>query len=1773
MKNTNYERWDSCIYDGDSAEDRQILNNILRGDAFIEKLTGFSQIYKTRDGEDRVLFVDLGDKRFAFLLRLTGHRYNHLKYLKNYRYIQSFVERVNLTDNILQDEDNVVENVAQEQSSRVYYFNRRLVVLDATQENALTTPTPLVVTGGAGTGKTMIACIKIQQWLADRDASDTSPILYVSLSAALVHEIEHALRTIGITSQDVHCKTYQQVMLEKDTSLAGRNIVDFTHFSEWFTAQYLTKSKVKKSEIAKRLNQEDAKGVYEVFREIAGGLRTERSARSLLACKISDIAVALDAYMQFLLTNGDYDPALCAVEVESSYYGCIVDEAQQFTPQQWLMLCKLVPHTECAPNIIFVGDEYYQRSFDSQCLLREKITLLTQYYPVNQLVLEQGYRLPENVKTFTNHLVTLRNLLHVNVATRSERVLTSDANVMAGNVVVERASPQLIQQLKLQTQLPHCFVITSEKSRKRAAARFGADSLIFTPNEVGGQECEKAIVFELFGQDNDDLLLMSLDVSASHTSLRLDESQPVLIKKGADYFLHGYNGKKWCFANLDKNIINTHPQLRFPEVGAEPVYVQATEDLKALYIYLEQKKLHMVQDDPMLANIEKRLRESKKHTPAGGGMQQDDIITWVNARIIACTRLTDILWVLFPEQTKYPLLFEFLKPALKSSDLDLINVELDSASLRQEWLEFADRLQLKFTPENAQKAREIYLRYGLTEEDIELRKASLLSRSVIIQSLTTSQQTQKEFLNQFYFYLTSHKLAVFFQEHSIENLKLLVKDDCSLLEKILQVKSHSNILYDYFLENVHQFTLLENLYSSDELLQLIIKTSNVGMLKLLITFGRDLTPEEEQQYANCYPEVKKIFKHSLKILLTGKSFLGFLFYEHIETLFKVYFDAFIDSNFNKQLLISRSVIPFLYDNDYENINYNEETFIMAVNVGNLDFVKNCVTDPNRKYMLTSVAVYISVILFEQYEILDFILNNIDPCQVGKILLFAIKQQNTTVIDSCVAHRFNLIYNYDYIISEVEIEFSDLIESNIILKQEFVKYNLAKALLQKLSIRNLSAYFNFLINNNQLSELMSSINYVFKPSLDTESIYHTTSLNPMKMYDMTMNKGNFVIVFEFLLGKKEDFKKFLLNNLKKHVSQPQNSILFTLADYSFVYNDKSTTFLELAYEYGADWFVLEYVRAAVLKVGIIEGLGSKIVGFDIENGKQTLLNWVLSQFQYTKEIIFEYLYNNNSELNALQEFYGPEVLLDILIKHKNIRLIQLLLAFGKPLENNVVLEKYTMYSRFKACHKNSIRVHLKSCATQKDLYLALFDDLDILTKYLKNNVDSSEPRHVIQYGYFDPNNSSLLENMDFLFSALLVGNTQVFECYIEKFGISQFMSLKFYSYPVYLTLIHFNQYEIFAKIAHLFDINYNTLSFVYALKIMSPCFLDLIMQYPVNLLILSRDQTAEILTSYDYLLKKSGELSLSPLVLKEVIKFKMLSSNQFSKNDCYEYLRCVELGDKELGIYDDNAPFKNIDSSVLRLFLTSTYVFTDCLYSDCMEKSKICYTETLLYKLSNTVCDSYGNIGLHIAYKLDAPVLIDLFGYLDAVDQIAHENKYTTIGLAFIRMRDMTQSSALRAIDQDLIHQIIKIRGVRRSYQMCKSNPEWMPIHAAIECQSSLILTTILQIDNTVINAKYQNRTPVFMVLQQYATMSIKVMKLMLMILNKYGADFRQDQAELCEMLRSLEQIVPEEEKKFFNDIIELFPEYRTIRPTLSFFAPHESFNSENALTHFNPTTR
>ena len=859
MKNTNYERWDSCIYDGDSAEDRQILNNILRGDAFIEKLTGFSQIYKTRDGEDRVLFVDLGDKRFAFLLRLTGHRYNHLKYLKNYRYIQSFVERVNLTDNILQDEDNVVENVAQEQSSRVYYFNRRLVVLDATQENALTTPTPLVVTGGAGTGKTMIACVKIQQWLADRDASDTSPILYVSLSAALVHEIEHALRTIGITSQDVHCKTYQQVMLEKDRSLAGRNIVGFTHFAEWFTAQYLTKSKVKKSEIAKRLNQEDAKGVYEVFREIAGGLRTERSARSLLACKISDIAVALDAYMQFLLTNGDYDPALCAVEVESSYYGCIVDEAQQFTPQQWLMLCKLVPHTECAPNIIFVGDEYYQRSFDSQCLLREKISLLTQYYPVNQLVLEQGYRLPENVKTFTNHLVTLRNLLHVNVATRSERVLTSDANVMAGNVVVERASPQLIQQLKLQTQLPHCFVITSEKSRKRAAARFGADSLIFTPNEVGGQECEKAIVFELFGQDNDDLLLMSLDVSASHTSLRLDESQPVLIKKGADYFIHGYNGKKWGFAKLDKNIINTHPQLMFPEVGAEPVYVQATEDLKALYIYLEQKKLHMVQDDPMLANIEKRLRESKKHTPAGGGMQQDDIITWVNARIIACTRLTDILWVLFPEQTKYPLLFEFLKPALKSSDLDLINVELDSASLRQEWLEFADRLQLKFTPENAQKAREIYLRYGLTEEDIELRKASLLSRSVIIQSLTTSQQTQKEFLSQFYYYLTSHKLAVFFQEHSIENLKLLVKDDCSLLEKILQVKSHSNILCDYFLANLQQFTLLENSYSGDELLKIIIKTENIGMLKLLVAFGRDITADEARNYDNFYPDlIKKI---------------------------------------------------------------------------------------------------------------------------------------------------------------------------------------------------------------------------------------------------------------------------------------------------------------------------------------------------------------------------------------------------------------------------------------------------------------------------------------------------------------------------------------------------------------------------------------------------------------------------------------------------------------------------------------------------------------------------------------------------------------------------------------------------------------------------------------------------------------------------------------------------------------------------------------------------
>ena len=1188
----------------------------------------------------------------------------------------------------------------------------------------------------------------------------------------------------------------------------------------------------------------------------------------------------------------------------------------------------------------------------------------------------------------------------------------------------------------------------------------------------------------------------------------------------------------------------------------------------------------MVQDDPMLANIEKRLRESKKHTPAGGGMQQDDIITWVNARIIACTRLTDILWVLFPEQTKYPLLFEFLKPALKSSDLDLINVELDSASLRQEWLEFADRLQLKFTPENAQKAREIYLRYGLTEEDIELRKASLLSRSVIIQSLTTSQQTQKEFLSQFYYYLTSHKLAVFFQEHSIENLKLLVKDDCSLLEKILQVKSHSNILCDYFLANLHQFTLLENLYSADELLKIIIKTANTGMLKLMIAFGRDITPEEEQQYANCYPEVKKLLQHSLKILLTGKSFLHSMLSDSIHVEFSTYLDIFISKAFDKQLLIlHRSIASlglFFKDLQIETI-LNEKDIVVfgclkcAIQIGNLDFVKRCVESPSRKYLLH--LVYICAIFFERYDVIEFILDVVSPELVGQILLYAMKQENVTIMNLCLQHRFNLTNDNSGLISEVEEQFSELIDSNIILKQEFVKYNLVVALLKTMSIKNLSAYFSFLINNNKLAELLSPIanrkqeDLILISSIKSgsnQSSFHrereNSYISPSPLVSGVLDSmpgGKYYSVFELLFGHKEDFGKFLSKDCKKNSIILQNSILFKLAEYSFVYNDKSMTFLELAHSYGADWFVFEYIKMVVSKFGVIEGLSGNVIKFDIEHGQQTLLTWVLSQNQENyKKLIFEYLYDHRSEFYTLEELYSKEILLDNCIKYKNTRLLQLLLAFGRPLEEGVVLAKYSMYSQFTACHSKSIQMHLRCYFVQKDVFCALYDEIDILTEYLQGSVDLYNPENAIKYGYFDPNNLSILNDPSFLFEALLVGNTQVFDCYIEQFGIRALTQIRHHDFSVRAVAIDYNQYEVFEKISAALDLYENTSSFVSAFKKMDKRFLDIIVRHPVNLVMADKTEIEAVLMIYDHWVRTCVDLSLSPLILKEINKCKILHHRSLFVSESLLYFNNVQLCDKERGIYDENAPFKNIDFFMLKFLLNSKEEFSQFLLSDYMQKRQICYTETVLYKLSNTVCDDGGNIGLYIAYSLNVSILIDLCAQLETVSEIADENKYTTLGLAFRRLNDMNQSSELRLREQEIITQLIK-KMDRCSEPMCKSNPDWLPIHAAIQCQSSLILTTILQKDITSIFANYQNRTPVFMVLQQYATMPIKLMKLMLYILNKHGADFRQNQAELCDMLRDLEQIVSEEEKKIFNDIRNFFPDYVPVRPGLNFFMAHE----------------
>jgi hypothetical protein len=165
---------------------------------------------------------------------LEKHQAEHLEWIQHWERLQAGQEE---------------EKAGQElEIATIDYYKQEFIELDNLQEQALTLPLPVLVTGVAGSGK---SCLALSLLAASLDSSVTDekeeelPFLYISQSKALVHSMRkdwEALMAIkGCQTNRVHFKTYEELLAEQ-INLQGRSFVGLKAFQDWYP-DYLKKLK------------------------------------------------------------------------------------------------------------------------------------------------------------------------------------------------------------------------------------------------------------------------------------------------------------------------------------------------------------------------------------------------------------------------------------------------------------------------------------------------------------------------------------------------------------------------------------------------------------------------------------------------------------------------------------------------------------------------------------------------------------------------------------------------------------------------------------------------------------------------------------------------------------------------------------------------------------------------------------------------------------------------------------------------------------------------------------------------------------------------------------------------------------------------------------------------------------------------------------------------------------------------------------------------------------------------------------------------------------------------------------------------------------------------------------------------------------------------------------------------------------------------------------------------------------------------------------------
>ena len=324
---------------------------ICRGDfraAQVKKLTGHDRLYRAKlDHADRLIFtfVRHGDEVCALMLEVVrNHDYGKSRFLRG-----AAIDEARIADAEAGQAHSESLPVRYLHAERpVVHFLDKPLSFDDAQDAIYCMPPPLIIVGGAGSGKTALALEKLK--------SAAGEALYVTQSAYLARHARDLYYAAGFErdDQEVGFLSYRE-LIESIRVPAGREAT-WRDFSGWF------------SRVRQACKGIDAHQAFEEIRGViaaqAGGILSRESYRALgLRQSIfpeSERDRLYDLFAKYRSWLGEarlFDSSLLAHEwrtLATARYGFVViDEVQDLTAAQLALVLKTLQE---AGQFVLCGD-------------------------------------------------------------------------------------------------------------------------------------------------------------------------------------------------------------------------------------------------------------------------------------------------------------------------------------------------------------------------------------------------------------------------------------------------------------------------------------------------------------------------------------------------------------------------------------------------------------------------------------------------------------------------------------------------------------------------------------------------------------------------------------------------------------------------------------------------------------------------------------------------------------------------------------------------------------------------------------------------------------------------------------------------------------------------------------------------------------------------------------------------------------------------------------------------------------------------------------------------------------------------------------------------------------------------------------------------------------------------------------------------------------------------------------------------------------------------